>query len=114
MDDIEKPLIKLTDTFTEKLATLKAKEEDPNSMLRIAVSGGGCTGFQYAFAWATEMEDGDQKVEKDGVSVVVDPMSIQYLDGAELDYVEELQASQFVVKNPNATNTCGCGSSFSV
>ena len=82
-------------------------------MVRVFVSGGGCSGFQYGFTFDENTQDGDTKVEKNGVTLLVDPMSFQYLTGAEIDYKEDLEGSQFVIKNPNATTTCGCGSSFS-
>ena len=81
--------------------------------LRVFVSGGGCSGFQYGFTFDENIQDGDTRVEKNGVTLLVDPMSFQYLSGAEIDYKEDLEGSQFVIKNPNATTTCGCGSSFS-
>ena len=90
-------------------------EEERNDALklRVFVSGGGCSGFQYGFTFDEKIQDGDTKVEKNGVTLLVDPMSFQYLAGAEIDYKEDLEGSQFVIKNPNATTTCGCGSSFS-
>jgi len=105
-------------TFTANAASKVSKliEEEGNAdlMLRIYVQGGGCSGFQYGFSFDEETNDGDTKVVTDGVTLVIDPMSIQYLMGAEVDYTEGLQGAQFVIKNPNATTTCGCGSSFSV
>ena len=83
-------------------------------MLRVFVSGGGCSGFQYGFTFDEKKEEGDSSVENQGVTLVVDPMSVQYLMGAEIDYKEDLQGAQFVIRNPNATTTCGCGSSFTV
>ena len=83
-------------------------------MLRVYVAGGGCSGFQYGFTFDEAVQDGDTQVENDGVTLLVDPLSYQYLVGAEVDYKEDLQGSQFVIRNPNATTTCGCGSSFSV
>ncbi|MEQ9560982.1 MAG: iron-sulfur cluster insertion protein ErpA [Woeseiaceae bacterium] len=91
------------------------KEEDnPELMLRVFVSGGGCSGFQYGFTFDEKREDGDSSVVNQGVTLVVDPMSVQYLMGAEIDYKEDLQGAQFVIRNPNASTTCGCGSSFTV
>ena len=81
-------------------------------MLRVYIQGGGCSGFSYGFKFEDSLEEGDTTVENLGVTLVVDPMSIQYLMGAEIDYVEELMSAQFVIRNPNATATCGCGSSF--
>lgn len=88
-------------------------EEEQNLKLRVFISGGGCSGFQYGFQFDRNSEDGDTEVVTDGVSLVVDPMSFQYLVGAEIDYKEDLEGAQFVIRNPNATTTCGCGSSFS-
>ena len=82
-------------------------------MLRVFISGGGCSGFQYGFTFDENIEDGDSEVVNQGVKLVIDPMSVQYLMGAEIDYKEDLQGAQFIIRNPNATTTCGCGSSFS-
>ena len=91
------------------------EEEDNKELkLRVYVQGGGCSGFQYGFTFDENIEDGDTQVEKNGVTVLIDPMSIQYLMGAEIDYTSGLQGEQFVIRNPNASTTCGCGSSFSV
>ena len=90
------------------------QDEDNNSMnLRVYVTGGGCAGFQYGFSFDEQKDESDTMVEKNGVKLVVDPMSIQYLQGAEIDFQEDLQGARFVIKNPNATTTCSCGSSFS-
>lgn len=97
-----------------KVKHLIDEENNPNLKLRIYISGGGCSGFQYGFSFDEKVGDGDVTVENEGVSLVIDPMSYQYLIGAEIDYTEGLEGAQFVVKNPNATTTCGCGSSFSV
>lgn len=96
-----------------KVASLISQEGNPDLMLRLYIQGGGCSGFQYGFTFDEEIKDGDAEVETDGVKLLVDPMSLQYLMGAEIDFTEGLQGEQFVVKNPNATTTCGCGSSFS-
>lgn len=105
-------------TFTSaaaaKVASLIEEEGNPELMLRIYVQGGGCSGFQYGFTFDENVNEGDAKVVTDGVTLLIDPMSIQYLNGAEVDYTEGLQGAQFVIRNPNATTTCGCGSSFSV
>lgn len=105
-------------TFTgaaaAKVAQLIEEEGNPDLMLRIYVQGGGCSGFQYGFTFDENVNDGDSRVETDGVTLLIDPMSVQYLTGAEVDYTEGLQGAQFVIRNPNATTTCGCGSSFSV
>ena len=96
-----------------KVAALIAEEGNPGLKLRVYITGGGCSGFQYGFSFDESGEDGDLAVERDGVTLVVDPLSLQYLMGAEVDYRESLQGSQFVIRNPNAKSTCGCGSSFS-
>jgi iron-sulfur cluster insertion protein len=96
------------------VADLIAEENNPNLKLRVFVTGGGCSGFQYGFTFDEDVNDDDTIVEKGGVSLLIDSMSYQYLVGAEIDYTEGLQGSQFVIRNPNATSTCGCGSSFSV
>ena len=102
----------LTQSATKKLGTLLADENNPNLKLRIFVSGGGCSGFQYGFTFDENQEDNDELIETDGVKVLVDPMSGNYLRGAEVDYVEDLSGAQFVIKNPNAASSCGCGKSF--
>ena len=107
------PLI-FTDSAAHKVKQLIEEEGNENLMLRVFVSGGGCSGFQYGFTFDESVQDGDTKVENGGVTLLVDPMSFQYLSGAEIDYKEDLSGSQFVIRNPNATTTCGCGSSFSV
>ena len=89
-------------------------DEDPNMKLRVYVTGGGCSGFQYGFTFDEKINDGDMTIEKQGVTMVIDPMSLQYLVDGEVDYLESLEGSRFVVNNPNATTTCGCGSSFSI
>lgn len=107
------PLV-FTDSAAAKVAELVAEEGNPDLKLRVFVQGGGCSGFQYGFTFDEEVADDDTIVEREGVSLVVDPMSFQYLVGSEVDYVEGLNGSQFVVRNPNASSTCGCGSSFSL
>lgn len=102
----------LTDAAAAKVFELLQKEDNPNLMLRVYIQGGGCSGFQYGFAFEEELSDGDVSVENGGVTMIVDPMSVQYLIGAEVDYTESIAASQFVIRNPNASATCGCGSSF--
>ncbi|BBP81008.1 iron-sulfur cluster insertion protein ErpA [Pseudomonas sp. No.21] len=97
-----------------KVKNLIDEEGNPRLKLRVFVTGGGCSGFQYGFTFDEDVADDDTIVERDGVSLVVDPMSFQYLAGAEVDYQEGLEGSRFVIKNPNATTTCGCGSSFSI
>lgn len=107
------PII-FSESAANKVRTLIAEEGNDKLMLRVFVSGGGCSGFQYGFTFDESVSDGDTRVEKNGVVLLIDPMSFQYLVGAEIDYTEGLQGSQFVIRNPNATTTCGCGSSFSV
>ena len=107
------PLV-FTESAARKVGELIRDEANPNLMLRVFISGGGCSGFQYGFTFDEQLEDGDTSVVKDGVTLIVDPMSVQYLMGAEIDYKEDLEGAQFVIRNPNATTTCGCGSSFSV
>ncbi|MGM0412309.1 MAG: iron-sulfur cluster insertion protein ErpA [Pseudomonadota bacterium] len=108
----ESPLI-FTDSAAQKVGDLIAEEANPDLKLRVFVAGGGCSGFQYGFTFDENINDGDSAVETAGVTLVVDPMSYQYLAGAEIDYTEGLEGAQFVIRNPNATTTCGCGSSFS-
>jgi iron-sulfur cluster insertion protein len=108
------PPIVFTDAAASKVGELIREEDNPNLMLRVFISGGGCSGFQYGFTFDETMEDGDSQVENQGVRLIVDPMSVQYLMGAEIDYKEDLQGAQFIIRNPNAQTTCGCGSSFSV
>ena len=112
-DEFPAPLI-FTDNAANKVKALLEEEENPNLMLRVFISGGGCSGFQYGFTFDETTNDGDTEVENAGVKLLIDPMSFQYLNGAEIDYTEGLEGSQFVIRNPNATTTCGCGSSFSV
>lgn len=103
-----------TDAAAAKVADLIAEEGNPDLKLRVFVTGGGCSGFQYGFTFDEEVADDDTSLVKNGVTLLVDPMSYQYLVGAEIDFTEGLEGSQFVIRNPNATTTCGCGSSFSV
>lgn len=106
--------IVFTDAAADKVAELLTKEDNPNQLLRVFIVGGGCSGFSYGFKFEEEPEEGDTSVENKGVTLIVDPMSVQYLMGAEVDYTETLQACQFVIRNPNAKSTCGCGSSFTI
>ena len=106
--------IVFTDAAANKVSELIAEEDNPNLMLRVFISGGGCSGFQYGFTFDEDVEAGDSQVENQGVTLLVDPMSVQYLMGAEIDYKEDLQGAQFIIRNPNAQTTCGCGSSFTV
>jgi len=106
--------IVLTDAAAKKVGELIQEEDNPDLMLRVFISGGGCSGFQYGFTFDEATEDGDSSIKNQGVTLIVDPMSVQYLMGAEIDYKEDLQGAQFIIRNPNAATTCGCGSSFSV
>ena len=107
------PKLAFTDAAAVKVSGLIEQEENPNLMLRVFISGGGCSGFQYGFTFDESLQDGDLQIENQGVALLVDPMSLQYLIDAEIDYKEDLEGSRFVIRNPNATTTCGCGSSFS-
>lgn len=112
--EIEIPdVLTFTDNAALKVKELIAAENQPGLMLRVFVQGGGCSGFQYGFTFDETQSDDDTVVENQGVKLLIDPMSFQYLTGAEIDYTEGLEGSQFVIRNPNATTTCGCGSSFS-
>jgi iron-sulfur cluster insertion protein len=107
-------LLVFTDNAAAKVKQLIEEEGNTELKLRVFVSGGGCSGFQYGFTFDEITNEDDTVLDKDGVQLLIDPMSYQYLVGAEIDYQEGLEGSQFVIKNPNATTTCGCGSSFSV
>jgi iron-sulfur cluster insertion protein len=106
--------LEFTSAAAAKVSELIKEEGNPGLMLRVYIQGGGCSGFQYGFTFDDNMQDGDTEVTTDGVKLLIDPMSMQYLTGAEIDYTEGLQGAQFVIRNPNASTTCGCGSSFSV
>ena len=106
--------IVFTDSAANKVSELIKEEANDSLKLRVFISGGGCSGFQYGFTFDETIEEGDSQIRNLGVTLLVDPMSVQYLMGAEIDYKEDLQGAQFVIRNPNATTTCGCGSSFSV
>ena len=110
--DMPAPIL-FTDSAAAKVADLIAEEGNPDLKLRVFVQGGGCSGFSYGFTFDEITNEDDTTMSKNGVSLLIDAMSYQYLVGAEIDYKEDLQGSQFVIKNPNATSTCGCGSSFS-
>lgn len=112
-NDTDTPIL-FTDSCCTKVKDLIAEENNPDLKLRVFVTGGGCSGFQYGFTFDEITNDDDFEVHKDGLTFLIDPMSYQYLIGAEIDYSESLHGSQFVIRNPNATTTCGCGSSFSV
>ena len=106
--------LNFTDAAAAKVKTLIEEENNEALKLRVFVSGGGCSGFQYGFTFDETINDGDTSVENSGVTLLIDPMSFQYLVGADIDYTEGLEGAQFVIRNPNATTTCGCGSSFNV
>ena len=106
------PLI-FTESAARKVKNLIEEEGNPELMLRVFVAGGGCSGFQYGFTFDESVQEGDTEVDNCGVKLLIDPMSFQYLQGAEIDYTENLEGAQFVIRNPNAVTTCGCGQSFS-
>ncbi len=113
-DNLEPPMpLVFTDSAVAKVADLIAEEGNPDLKLRVFVQGGGCSGFQYGFTFDEAVNEHDTLVTKGNVTLLIDSMSFQYLVGAEIDYKEDINGSQFVIKNPNATTTCGCGSSFS-
>jgi len=107
-------LLEFSDSAVKKLKSLQQEEDNPNLMLRVSVYGGGCSGFQYTFSLDEEVKPADKIVEKEGATLIIDQMSYQYLAGSEVDFSEGLEGAMFVVNNPNATSTCGCGASFSV
>jgi iron-sulfur cluster insertion protein len=113
MPEMTQPLV-FTDSAAAKVKELIDEEGNPELKLRVFINGGGCSGFQYGFTFEEDVNEDDTQVEKAGVTLLIDPLSFQYLVGAEIDYSEGLQGSQFVIKNPNAKTTCGCGSSFGV
>ncbi|MBA4500804.1 iron-sulfur cluster insertion protein ErpA [Marinobacterium marinum] len=113
-DTAQVPAMVFTEAAANKVKSLLEEEQNDNLKLRVYITGGGCAGFSYGFTFDENMADDDTAIERDGVVLLVDPMSFQYLAGAEVDYREGLQGSQFVINNPNATTTCGCGSSFSI
>jgi iron-sulfur cluster insertion protein len=115
VEDLAEPPVPLvfTDSAAAKVADLIAEEGNAELKLRVFVQGGGCSGFQYGFTFDDAVNEDDTLFEKNGVTLLVDSMSFQYLVGAEIDYKEDINGSQFVIKNPNAQTTCGCGSSFS-
>ena len=112
VSEMQDPLL-FTDNAANKVKQLIEEEGNADLKLRVFVSGGGCSGFQYGFTFDEVANEDDTVMSKNGVQLLIDPMSFQYLVGAEIDYTEGLEGSQFVIKNPNATTTCGCGSSFS-
>lgn len=107
-------LLDFSDSAARKLKSLQEEESNPKLMLRVSVYGGGCSGFQYTFSLEEEIKPTDKKVENGGVTLVIDQMSYNYLIGSEVDFTEGLEGAMFVVNNPNATSTCGCGASFSI
>jgi iron-sulfur cluster insertion protein len=107
------PLV-FTDSAADKVRQLIVEERNDNLKLRVFVQGGGCSGFQYGFTFDEEVSEDDTSMTRNGVTLLIDAMSYQYLVGAEIDYKDDLDGAQFVIKNPNASTTCGCGSSFSV
>jgi iron-sulfur cluster insertion protein len=111
-DDMPSPLL-FTDSAAAKVKELIDEEGNADLKLRVFVQGGGCSGFQYGFTFDEAVNEDDMQVVKNGVTLLIDAVSLQYLTGAEIDYKEGLEGAQFVIKNPNATTTCGCGSSFS-
>jgi len=110
--EMQFPLV-FTDSAASKVKKLMEEEGNNNLKLRVFVSGGGCSGFKYGFTFDELINEDDTVMEKNGVKLLIDPMSFQYLAGAEIDYQENLEGAQFIIKNPGATSTCGCGSSFS-
>src|SRR5215467_10607703 len=114
MTEIEERGIVVTENAARRIAVLRTQEQAENAFLRIAVSGGGCSGFQYGFSFDDQRNDDDFLFERDGVTVVVDDVSLGLLKGAELDFVEDLMGASFQVRNPNAASSCGCGNSFSI
>nr|WP_311530272.1 iron-sulfur cluster insertion protein ErpA [uncultured Ralstonia sp.] len=112
VNEVPAPLV-FTDSAADKVKQLIEEEGNPELKLRVFVQGGGCSGFQYGFTFDEETNEDDTTMTKNGVSLLIDSMSYQYLVGAEIDYKEDINGAQFVIKNPNASTTCGCGSSFS-
>lgn len=113
-DPTETLPVNFTDSAAHKVKELIDEEENESLKLRVYISGGGCSGFQYGFTFDEQINDDDQSFEKSGVTLVIDSMSFQYLVGADIDYREDIEGAHFVIRNPNAKTTCGCGSSFSV
>jgi len=106
--------LEFSESAARKVRELVLADGNPELKLRVYITGGGCSGFQYGFTFDERADDDDVRVERDGVELLVDPLSFQYLEGAEIDYSESLQGARFVIRNPNAATTCGCGSSFGV
>jgi iron-sulfur cluster insertion protein len=114
VSETEERRIVLTESAARRIATLKTKEDAENAFLRIAVSGGGCSGFQYGLSFDEQRNEDDFVFERDGVGVVIDEVSLGLLNGAEVDFVEDLMGASFQILNPNAASSCGCGNSFSI
>ena len=114
VNPVANAVLEFSDAAAKKAKKLIEEEGNPNLKLRVLVQGGGCSGFQYGFSLDEESKQGDKLIENQGVTLVIDPASYQYLAGSEVDYTEGLEGSMFVVRNPNATSTCGCGASFSI
>ena len=112
--DIEEPRVVLTESAARRIALLRAEANAANAFLRIAVSGGGCSGFQYGLSFDDHRNEDDLVFERDGVGVVIDEVSLGLLNGAEVDFVEDLMGASFQIRNPNAASSCGCGNSFSI
>ena len=110
----EVPPLNFTDAAAKKIGQIIEKEGNPSLNLRVYISGGGCSGFQYGFTFDEVIQEGDTEIENSGVRLLIDPMSVHYLVGADVDYKESLSGARFIIRNPNASTTCGCGSSFSV
>lgn len=109
---IPESALKISDAALARVRELIVEEGKPALKLRVFIEGGGCSGFQYGFSFDEQRADDDFVLDRDGVELLVDPLSMQYLEGAEVDYIEQLSGAQFVIHNPNAKTTCGCGSSF--
>lgn len=114
MNDMSLTQVSFSNAAASKVKLLIDEEDNENLKLRVFVTGGGCSGFEYGFTFDEDMEEDDTSIEEEGVVLLVDALSFQYLVGAEIDFMEDLQGSRFVVKNPNAATTCGCGNSFSI
>jgi len=114
VQSVEPVIMSFTDTAAKKVQSLITEEGNSNLKLRVFVTGGGCSGFQYGFSFDEEVNEDDTIIDNKGASLLVDPLSYQYLVGSKVDYMEGLEGSRFVVENPLATTTCGCGSSFSI
>lgn len=114
MSQAETSPVTLSESAASRIAFLRNQENNPDARLRVSVSGGGCSGFSYGFEFDDQQNDDDTVIERNGVEVLIDEVSMMYLAGSEIDYVEDLMASAFAIKNPNASSSCGCGSSFSI